>query len=46
VDEVCQKIRVCEPAFCYRKRRLVGTGVPGIRQLERLVADLALDRSK
>jgi putative transposase len=55
VDEVCRKMGVFEPTFHRWKKRCVGMGVPEIRrlepleaenrELERLVADLTLDRS-
>ena len=55
VDEICRRTGVSEPTFHRWKKQFVGMGVPEIRRLmqleegngklERLVADLTLDRS-
>ncbi len=55
VEEVCRKMGVSEPSFYRRKEQFAGIGVPEIRRLrqleeenrklQRLVADLTLDKS-
>jgi len=45
VDEVCRPMGVSEPTLDRCKKRFVGMGVPEIRRLKQLGADLTLDRA-
>ncbi len=45
VGEVCRKMGVSEPSFYRWKKRFAGMGVPEIRRLKQLVADLTLDKT-
>lgn len=55
VEEICRKLGVSEPTFCWWKKQFAGMGVAEIRRLKqleeenaklkRLVADLTLDKT-
>ena len=45
VEEICRKLGVSEPTFHWWKKRFAGMGVPEIRRLKQLVADLTLDET-
>jgi putative transposase len=45
VEEVCRKLGISEPTFHRWKKRFAGMGVPEIRRLKQLVADLTLDKT-